>query len=71
MYSKQFFLKKIFRCILDWKDRRIVQTAMYQHKSQLMWFRKLYLKFSRYITINSLTEMNLSDVELEIQIRDM
>lgn len=43
---------------------------MKQHKSQMLWFRWLYIIFSRYIFINSLREMNLSDVELEMQIQD-
>ena len=59
--------KKVFnRTILNWKDRKIVQNAMHQHKSQMVWFRKLYIVFSRYMLINSLTELNLEAIEFEI-----
>lgn len=57
-------------CILNWRDFKLVQEAMAQHKSQMVWFRRLYIRFSRYMIINTLREMNLSDVELEIQIAD-
>ena len=33
----------------SWRSVR----AMYYHKSQLVWFRALYIVFSRYMTINS------------------
>ncbi|EAA01152.4 AGAP001955-PB [Anopheles gambiae str. PEST] len=52
--------------ILSWKARRAVQNAMRLHNSQMVWFRKLYIIFSRYMVINSLREINKSDVEFEI-----
>uniref|UniRef100_A0A182N4C0 N-acetylglucosaminylphosphatidylinositol deacetylase n=1 Tax=Anopheles dirus TaxID=7168 RepID=A0A182N4C0_9DIPT len=52
--------------ILGWKARRAVQNAMRLHNSQMVWFRKLYIVFSRYMVINSLREINKSDVEFEI-----
>uniref|UniRef100_A0A182QWQ5 N-acetylglucosaminylphosphatidylinositol deacetylase n=1 Tax=Anopheles farauti TaxID=69004 RepID=A0A182QWQ5_9DIPT len=52
--------------ILNWKARRAVQNAMRLHNSQMVWFRKLYIVFSRYMVINSLREINKSDVEFEI-----
>jgi N-acetylglucosaminylphosphatidylinositol deacetylase len=30
------------------------RSAMYEHKSQLVWFRHLYLVFSRYMVVNEL-----------------
>lgn len=39
---------------------------MGEHKSQLLWFRYLYLIFSRYIMINTLEEMSLMDIELDV-----
>lgn len=54
--------------ILNWTDFRLVQKAMYEHHSQMVWFRRLYIIFSRYMIINTLREMNISDAELEIQI---
>lgn len=55
-------------CILNWRDFRLVQKAMAQHQSQMVWFRRLYVRFSRYMLINTLREMSISDVELEMQI---
>ncbi|KAI1730694.1 glcNAc-PI de-N-acetylase domain-containing protein [Ditylenchus destructor] len=40
-----------FICVAN--PLRVFQ-AMRQHKSQLIWFRYLYLLFSRYVTVNSL-----------------
>ncbi|XP_052901984.1 N-acetylglucosaminyl-phosphatidylinositol de-N-acetylase [Anopheles moucheti] len=52
--------------ILSWRARRAIQNAMRLHSSQMVWFRKLYIVFSRYVLINSLREINKSDVEFEI-----
>ncbi|KAJ6633220.1 N-acetylglucosaminyl-phosphatidylinositol de-N-acetylase [Pseudolycoriella hygida] len=57
-------------CILSWKNVNIVRRAMRQHKSQMLWFRKLYIIFSRYMVINTLREVNVSDIELDMQIND-
>jgi len=56
--------------ILNWECGSVVRCAMKKHKSQMKWFRWLYIYFSRYMYINSLREINLSDVELEMQIQD-
>lgn len=56
--------------VLSWHDVRTVRRAMKQHHTQMVWFRRLYIVFSRYMVINSLREMNLSDIELEMQIND-
>lgn len=43
---------------------------MSAHKSQYVWFRKLYMLFSRYTFINTLQEVNALDVELDLQVAD-
>lgn len=58
-------------CVLSWSDFRLLQEAMAEHRSQMVWFRRLYIVFSRYMVINTLREMNVSDAELEIQIASM
>lgn len=58
-------------CIVGWSGMRQIQVAMRQHRSQMVWFRWLYIYFSRYMLINSLREINVSDIELEMQINDM
>ncbi|XP_017020479.1 N-acetylglucosaminyl-phosphatidylinositol de-N-acetylase [Drosophila kikkawai] len=57
-------------CILNWKEAAIVRSAMKEHQSQMKWFRWLYIYTSRYMFINSMRQINLSDVELEMQIHD-
>ncbi|EDV94882.1 N-acetylglucosaminyl-phosphatidylinositol de-N-acetylase [Drosophila grimshawi] len=57
-------------CILSWKEATVVRGAMMEHQSQMKWFRWLYIYTSRYMYINSMREINLSDVELEMQIHD-
>ncbi|XP_004529295.1 N-acetylglucosaminyl-phosphatidylinositol de-N-acetylase isoform X1 [Ceratitis capitata] len=57
-------------CILGWDEAAQIRRAMREHKSQMKWFRWLYIYFSRYMFINSLREVNLSDIELEMQIDD-
>jgi N-acetylglucosaminylphosphatidylinositol deacetylase len=41
---------------------------MKAHKSQYVWFRKLYMIFSRYTLINTLQEVTLLDLELDLQL---
>lgn len=50
LYSEQV-LKTPSSCILN------PYRAMFEHKSQLMWFRYLYLTFSRYMLCNSLEQI--------------
>ncbi|XP_059620767.1 N-acetylglucosaminyl-phosphatidylinositol de-N-acetylase [Phlebotomus argentipes] len=56
--------------VLRWCDRRIVMRAMQEHRSQFVWFRKLYILFSRYMLMNSLRELSVADIELEMQLDD-
>lgn len=51
---------------MRWHERTIIQSAMHQHRSQMLWFRRLYIIFSRYMIINSLTELNLESIEFDI-----
>jgi N-acetylglucosaminylphosphatidylinositol deacetylase len=39
---------------------------MKEHSSQMVWFRKLYIIFSRYMLINTLQELTVENIELEI-----
>lgn len=47
-----------------------LQKAMAAHKSQYVWFRKLYMIFSRYTFINTLQEVCALDLELDLQFDD-
>lgn len=43
----------------------LLQKAMLAHYTQLEWFRLLYIIFSRYMTINSFTRLDLKEDKLE------
>ncbi|KAF5280725.1 hypothetical protein FQA39_LY18008, partial [Lamprigera yunnana] len=51
------YLLSRHRYILNTLDTSIIRKAMHQHQSQLVWFRRLYLIFSRYVIINTLQEV--------------
>lgn len=59
-----------FRFMGGLEGRTTIYNAMKQHSSQLKWFRRLYMYFSRYVLINTLQQMNLIDVELDLEIQD-
>lgn len=44
---------------------KAVQAAMECHKSQMLWFRKLYIRFSRYMIVNTLTELNRETIQFD------
>lgn len=58
------------RYILKNDERKLIIEAMKQHYSQYVWFRRLYVKFSRYIVINTLQQLDLVDLELELTLDD-
>lgn len=64
------FILSRFRFMVNVTDRIIIQKAMKKHVSQLKWFRCLYMCFSRYMLINTLQQMNLVDIELDLDIED-
>ncbi|XP_044260294.1 N-acetylglucosaminyl-phosphatidylinositol de-N-acetylase [Tribolium madens] len=64
------FLLSRIRYLVTSTDRALIHKAMKQHQSQLVWFRRLYMLFSRYMLINSLQLMELSDIELDLEIDD-
>ncbi|XP_063388672.1 N-acetylglucosaminyl-phosphatidylinositol de-N-acetylase [Cydia fagiglandana] len=60
--SKRYFLR--------WTESRRVVRAMKRHRSQMVWFRHLYVTFSRYMIINTLRRISLADIELELEVDD-
>ncbi|XP_004928872.1 N-acetylglucosaminyl-phosphatidylinositol de-N-acetylase [Bombyx mori] len=60
--SKRYFLR--------WTESRRIVRAMKLHSSQMVWFRYLYVMFSRYMVINTLRKVNLVDIELELEVDD-
>ncbi|CAG9831311.1 unnamed protein product [Diabrotica balteata] len=64
------FIFSRFRFMCSLKDRSLIHKAMKKHVSQLKWFRRLYMYFSRYMIINTLQQMNLVDIELDLDLED-
>ncbi|XP_014215192.1 N-acetylglucosaminyl-phosphatidylinositol de-N-acetylase [Copidosoma floridanum] len=56
--------------LITYQHRPYIQNAMKAHESQYVWFRKLYMIFSRYTLLNTLHEVNLLDLELDLQLDD-
>jgi len=56
--------------LITYEQRKIIKKAMAAHRSQYVWFRKLYMIFSRYTLINTLQEVNALDLELDLQFDD-
>lgn len=59
-----------YRYFLRWTESRRVVRAMKKHNSQMVWFRYLYVMFSRYMVINTLRRISLVDIELELEVDD-
>ncbi|KAI5642601.1 glcNAc-PI de-N-acetylase domain-containing protein [Phthorimaea operculella] len=64
------FLLSSKRYFLRWTESRRVVRAMRRHKSQMVWFRHLYVALSRYMVINTLRRISLADIELELAVDD-
>ncbi|XP_065123164.2 N-acetylglucosaminyl-phosphatidylinositol de-N-acetylase [Paramisgurnus dabryanus] len=48
-----WLLSSDFCCIIGWEEYKCAKKAMLRHHSQLLWFRRLYILFSRYMFINT------------------
>lgn len=54
-----FFIKpSLTYCLSSFSEARAARNAMKQHKSQFVWFRRLYINFSSYMFVNILEEIN-------------
>lgn len=56
--------------LITYDQKNGIKKAMAAHKSQYVWFRKLYMIFSRYTFINTLQEVCALDLELDLQFDD-
>ncbi|CAB3373715.1 Hypothetical predicted protein [Cloeon dipterum] len=52
--------------VLTPAERKRVLDAMFCHKSQMVWFRRLYLIFSRYTFLNTLSPIHAEALELSL-----
>ncbi|KAK3509300.1 hypothetical protein QTP70_028563 [Hemibagrus guttatus] len=48
-----WLLPSSFCCIIGPNEYRKAKEAMFHHRSQLLWFRHLYILFSRYMFVNT------------------
>lgn len=60
------FIMSRFRYMAGFIQRYQIQSALRKHTSQMVWYRKMYMHFSRYLLINTLQQMNLVDIELDL-----
>ncbi|PSN52927.1 hypothetical protein C0J52_03013 [Blattella germanica] len=64
------YLLSSFWYIISLRERSILKTAMAAHQSQYVWFRKLYMIFSRYTIVNTFKEIEIVDLELDLELDD-
>lgn len=64
------YLLSSYWYIISLRDRKVLKTAMAAHRSQYVWFRKLYMNFSRYAVINTFKEIEILDLELDLELDD-
>ncbi|XP_071448751.1 N-acetylglucosaminyl-phosphatidylinositol de-N-acetylase [Hetaerina americana] len=64
------YLLSSYWYVVTLKEAGIIQEAMKAHKSQYVWFRKLFITFSRYIVINTLKEIEIVDLELDLLLNE-
>ncbi|KAL0266239.1 UNVERIFIED_CONTAM: hypothetical protein PYX00_008842 [Menopon gallinae] len=61
------FLLSSIKYVVPMEMREVIRSAMRAHKSQYVWFRKAYMLFSRYVFINTLKEIDVLELELELE----
>lgn len=49
--------KSVITLSLDFDQRKALQDILTLHQSQMVWFRQLYMTFSRYMFINDLRQL--------------
>ncbi|XP_046387041.1 N-acetylglucosaminyl-phosphatidylinositol de-N-acetylase [Ischnura elegans] len=64
------YLLSSYWYIVTWKEAVVIQGAMKAHKSQYVWYRKLFVTFSRYVIINTLKEIEIVDLELDLLLNE-
>ncbi|XP_035482316.1 N-acetylglucosaminyl-phosphatidylinositol de-N-acetylase isoform X1 [Scophthalmus maximus] len=61
-----WLLPSCLRCITGSQSYRKAKTAMLCHRTQLLWFRYLYIAFSRYMFINTFQRIPQGPKNLKI-----
>lgn len=53
-------------CVVDSSEYNQAKRAMFCHRSQLLWFRHLYILFSRYMFVNTFQAIPLSREDIKV-----
>jgi N-acetylglucosaminylphosphatidylinositol deacetylase len=62
------FYKRLY--VVSMRESGTIRKAMHQHKSQMVWYRFLYIYLSRYMYVNAYKELESDDVQLVLQMAD-
>uniref|UniRef100_A0A8C2BW58 N-acetylglucosaminylphosphatidylinositol deacetylase n=1 Tax=Cyprinus carpio TaxID=7962 RepID=A0A8C2BW58_CYPCA len=61
-----WLLPSDFCCIIGWEEYKHAKKAMFCHHSQLLWFRRLYILFSRYMLVNTFQAITVETKNVKI-----
>ncbi|KTF72226.1 hypothetical protein cypCar_00037938 [Cyprinus carpio] len=61
-----WLLPSDFCCIIGWEEYKHAKKAMLCHRSQLLWFRQLYILFSRYMLVNTFQAITVETKNVKI-----
>ncbi|XP_073696078.1 N-acetylglucosaminyl-phosphatidylinositol de-N-acetylase [Garra rufa] len=61
-----WLLPSDFCCIIGWEEYKRAKKAMLCHRSQLLWFRRLYILFSRYMFVNTFQAITVETKNVKI-----
>uniref|UniRef100_A0A673KK10 N-acetylglucosaminylphosphatidylinositol deacetylase n=1 Tax=Sinocyclocheilus rhinocerous TaxID=307959 RepID=A0A673KK10_9TELE len=61
-----WLLPSDFCCIIGWEEYKRAKKAMLCHRSQLLWFRRLYILFSRYMLVNTFQGITVETKNVKI-----
>lgn len=50
--------QEMVEVVSSWQQYWTAVEAMKQHRSQFVWFRRLYVLFSRYMVVNTLNRIS-------------
>ncbi|EEB20267.1 N-acetylglucosaminyl-phosphatidylinositol de-N-acetylase, putative [Pediculus humanus corporis] len=54
--------------VVPMEKRNIIRDAMRAHKSQYLWYRRIYMYLSRYVFMNSFKEIDVLELELDFEV---
>ncbi|KAI2664488.1 N-acetylglucosaminyl-phosphatidylinositol de-N-acetylase [Labeo rohita] len=61
-----WLLPSDFCCVIGQEEYKRAKKAMLCHRSQLLWFRRLYIFFSRYMFVNTFQAITMETKNVKI-----